>query len=279
MSRSRRRAGALLLLLGALAFPMIAPAQDRAATLADIRSQLTQLSRDLDGLKAELQPSGRPATPLAPGSALERLDALEAEMRRLTALSEELNFRIGRIANDGATRVDDLNFRLTELEGGDIAALKPSEPLGGSGGPLAPMRPPVHDPDPELAMGEQAAFNAAQNALQGGQAAAAVAQFDQFLADYPRSPLAPAAHLARGQALSQAGQGANAGRAYLEAFTLAETSDPGLAAAALLGLGQSLAELGQTREACLALEQLGARFPDSPAAPAADAALRDMTCP
>ncbi len=268
-------------LILALVLPGVAAAQDRAATLADIQAQLSTLSRQIDGLQAELSPSApADATPAPiPGSVLERLDAVEAEVRRLTGQTEALAFRIERVVRDGTTRIGDLQFRLTELEGGDLGSVGPARPLGGQEGLDAAPPPPPPAPAPELAVGERAAFDAAQAALETGEAGAAAMAFSAFLQDYPRSPLSAAAHLGRGRALATSGDTAAAGRAYLEAFTLAETTDTTIASAGLLGRGQSLASLGQTREACLTLGQVRARFPDSPAAEAAQSVLGAQECP
>lgn len=251
-------------------------AQDRTATLADIRLQLRALSGEMDGLKRELTASGA-TLPTVSGSTLERLDGLESQLRRLTAQTEELSFRIDQIVSDGTNRLGDLEFRLVELEGGDLGSVGETRPLGSDGvTPPLVMVPPA--PQPELAVGERSDFEAANAKLSAGDNAGALDGLDRFLADYPRSPMTAAVHLARGKALSGLNRHADAGRSYLEAFTLAETSDPTVASAGLLGLGQSLATLGQTREACLALGQVGARFSGLPAAEAAKTELAGLSC-
>ncbi|MBE3639998.1 tetratricopeptide repeat protein [Mangrovicoccus algicola] len=268
-------------LLTVLLLPSALMAQDRAATLADIRLQLRALNTEITSLKRELEPSGGAAAPASvSGGALERLDGLEAELRKLTARTEELDYRINRVVDDGTTRVGDLNFRLTELEGGNLGQIQPPAPLGGQEGLAvpAPASPGMGSAAPQLAVGESAEFEAAKASLSAGDPGAALEGFDRFLAAYPRSPLAPAAQLARGRALGALGRHAEAGRAYLEAFTQTEASDKGIASAGLLGLGQSLAQLNQTREACLTLGQVEARYPGTAAAGEARTALARQTC-
>lgn len=265
-------------LAAVLMCPIAAAAQDRAATLADIRLQLRTLSGEITGLERELQPSGTTA-PGVSGSTLQRVDGMEAELRRLTALTEELEYRIRRIVEDGTNRIGDLEFRLVELEGGDIGQLGATPPLGGQTVAPAVMMPPAPETSPELAVGESRDYETAINKLESGDSAGALADLDRFLADYPRSPLAAAAQLARGRAYDAQSNSKEAGRAFLEAFTLAEETDPVTASAGLLGLGQSLASLGQTREACLTLSQVGVRFPGMPAVAGAEAALAAMDCP
>jgi tol-pal system protein YbgF len=265
------------LLMVVLALP--AAAQDRAATLADIRQQITVLEVELQSLRRELSTTGTAMDGTAASDAgpIPRLDAVEGALQGLTARIEELEFRIGRLVEDGTNRIDDLKFRLTELEGGDIGQIPPTPPLGGGAGPepTTPMPPPAA---PELAVGEQADFDAAMTLAQEGTPADALTAFDRFVESYPRSPLSAEAHLFRGDMLVDLGNPTQAGRAYLESYTLAEMDNPGLAAEALLKLGQTLADLGQTPEACVTLGQVPARFAGTAAAAEAETALAGLDC-
>lgn len=267
-------AAALLILLASAAF-----GQDRAATLAEIRQELTGLSRELALLRAELAPAAEDAEPPGPAARgpLERIDAIERELRRLTARAEELEFRLNRIVEDGTNRIDDLRFRLTELEGGDPARIPDTPPLGGETALPAALAPAPAEP--ELAVRESADFEAAVALAHTGAAGEALGALDTFLASYPESPLTAEAHLFRGRTLERLGQPREAGRAYLESYTRAEPVDPGLAAEALAALGATLAGLGQLREACLTLGQAPARFPGTEGAAAATTTLAGLDCP
>jgi TolA-binding protein len=88
--------------------------------------------------------------------------------------------------------------------------------------------------------------------------------------------LAVEAYLLRGEALSQTGDWQPAARAYLEAFSLAPngTRAPG----ALVSLGKSLGQLGQTSEACLTLTEVGVRFPGAPEIATAQAEQAALGC-
>ena len=90
-------------------------AQDRAETLADIRQDLTVLYVELQRLKQELNTTGSAATNLAGTSIPDRVDTLEAEVRRLTSKTEELQNRIDRIVADGTNRIGDLEFLVQYL--------------------------------------------------------------------------------------------------------------------------------------------------------------------
>lgn len=148
---------------------------------------------------------------------------------------------------DGTNRIGDLQFRLTELEGGDVGKLPKTPPLGGEV-PLAAVPAAKKSTAPQLAVGEQADFDAAKKLAAQGSPADAFAALNQFVDTYPRSPLAAEAQLYRGDALVALGNTSQAGRAYLESYTTAEKKDPAVASQALYKLGTSLKSLGQTRE-------------------------------
>ena len=64
--------------------PVAVFAQDKAQTLADIRAELDALMADFTSLKAELVQSAGAGTGAGGGDALQRMDAIEAELTRLT---------------------------------------------------------------------------------------------------------------------------------------------------------------------------------------------------
>ena len=71
----------------------VAHAQD-SETLADIRQELTVLSVEMQKLTRELSTTGTMGTATVSWSVLERVDAIENELRRLTARTEELSLRV-----------------------------------------------------------------------------------------------------------------------------------------------------------------------------------------
>ena len=163
------------------------PTAPDAATLADMRASLDQLSAALQSLRAELRAGGAPAFQAAGGdSAIDRMNAIEVEIARLTARSEELGNRIDRIVADGTNRLGDLEFRLCEMtEGCDLGALT-TPPLGGmpfQPGALATQASST-TPNGDVSRGadaapggastaaERAAFDRATETLRAGDAAA-----------------------------------------------------------------------------------------------------------
>ena len=277
-----------LLLSAALALmPAAAFAQDKVQTLADIRAQLSQLAADLQALRSELVQGGAPAMQAAGGaSALDRMNAIEAELSRLTAQTEQVQNQVNRVVADGTNRIGDLEFRLCELEEGcDPANLPVTQSLGGApaGGsqgaaPVVTTQPATGAGTgaPELAVAEQADFDRAKAALDSGDFRGAADKFAAFAQAYPGSPLSGEAQYLRGEALEKTGDTANAARAFLQAFSGAPNGPR--APASLLRLGTTLGALGQAQEACVTLGEVGTRFPTAPEAVEAQAAMRKLNC-
>ncbi len=268
------------------ALPVAGPvlAQDQQ-TLADIRQELTVLHVDIQRLKRELSTTGGVGSGAAAGSSvLDRVGAIEAGLQRLTAQTEQLEYRINRIVADGTNRIGDLEFRLVELEGGDIAALGETTTLGGvetleqagagagsgAGGNTADAQ------DTELAVGEQQDFNAAVQALSEGAHQVAAEKFAIFSQSYPGSPLAPEADFNRGKALDGLGDTREAARAYLASFSGDATGS--IAPKALFELGAALGRLGQLDQACITLSEVGVRFPGDETVAQANSEMATLGC-
>lgn len=257
-------------------------AQERAQTLADIRQDLTILHVELQKLQRELSTTGASGAAIQGGSVLDRVNTIEAELRRLTAKTEELELRIDRIVRDGTNRVADLEFRLVELEGGDVSQLGETTTLGGAqevreAQSISQAEQSAQSSEgPQLAMGERADFDTAAQALEEGRHGEAAEGFARFNEIYPGSPLAAAAHLGRGRALEASGNLTEAARAYLAAFSA--DPDGKDAPDALFELGRGLGRLGQTNEACVMLHEVGTRFPGAEAEARAREEIQRLGC-
>lgn len=268
-------------MLAVMAWPLAGHAQ-QAETLADIRQEMTVLYVEIQKLKRELSTSGAPGGVAQGGSSLERIDAIEAELQRLTSKTEELEFRINQVVTDGTNRIGDLEFRLCELESDcDIGKLGDTPTLGGVELPSAPAAPAPGpqapgSEGPQLAVGEQADFDAARAALDAGEYQNAADLFARFAETYPGGPMTAEAHLRRGEALARMGEDTQAARAYLEAFS--SDQDGAFAPQALYSLGEKLGELGQTQEACVTLAEVGVRFPQAEAVQQAEQARARIGC-
>ncbi len=268
-------------------FPLPALAQDKAQTLADLKAELGQLSAQFNALKAELVQSGAAATGAAGGDALQRMDAMEAVLTRVTAKAEEIELKLNRVISDGTNRIGDIEFRLCEAtEGCDPSNIPETPVLGGdtAAAPVAADPAPAAGTDttaaadaPELAMGEKNDFDRAKGVLGQGDFRAAADLFATFTQSYPGSPLSEEANFNRGEALTKLNETANAARAYLEAFS--GKPDGPYAAESLLKLGQALGTLGQTPDACVTLAEVGNRFPGSIHATNAQVSIQGLGCP
>jgi len=253
-------------------------AQDQ--TLADIRQELQFLYVDVERLKRELSTTGAASPNTGGATVLERLNSIEAELVRLTSKTEELENRVNRVVTDGTNRIGDLEFRLVELEGGDVSKLGETTTLGGGAMPATNTANPVIMPPTtggaELAVGEQADFDRAKAALDSGDFRGAADLFATFTETYTGGPLTGEAHFLRGEALASLGDTTNAARAYLESYS----GSPGGSRApdALYELGASLGALGQVNDACVTLAQVANLYPGTAAVEQARSTMQSLGC-
>lgn len=264
--------------LGLAILPLAGLAQD-AETLADVRQELNVLYVEVQKLRRELSTTGGAGVASVGGSVLDRVGTMESELQRLTAKTEELENRINRIVEDGTRRIGDLEFRLVELEGGDVSTLGETTTLGGEGqatAPAAPAAPATSTDEASLAVGEKADFERAQEALAEGDFRTAADLFATFNETYPGGPLGPEADLRRGEALQGLGDTREAARAFLAAFSAAPEGT--VAPQSLFQLGRALGELGQKQEACVTLSEVGMRFPDAPEVAKATEERQQLSC-
>lgn len=261
-----------------VAAPVTAQDAPQGQTLADIRQELSILLIEVQNLRRELSTTGTPGVDLSGTSALARIDTMEAELRRLTGKTEELENRVNQVVSDGTNRIGDLQFRLCEIEPGcDFATLGETAPLGGTAGPIANVPAPPPSPDrPDLAVGEQDDFDRAREVLDQGDFRTAADLFATFAQTYTAGALTGEAHFHRGEALLALGEQEAAARAFLESFSGSPGGDK--APDALLKLGLSLHDLGQVEDACPILSEVTSRFPDSAASLEAQAARAARFC-
>ena len=258
------------------------PVAAQQQSLADVRAELGVLDGQIRLLRDELVRRGSGGgLPADPATALTRLDQLEAELRRLTDRVDVLTNDVRRIVDDATNRVGDIEFRLTELEGGDTAIVAKPEPLGGGVTGPRPRPAGVGAAAPSastpLVATEQADFDAAVAAADAGENAKAAELFGSFLADYPGGPLSTDAQFRRGEALAATADWRGAARSYLDAFSGAPQGP--LAPRALFRLAIALGELGQVEEACLTLTEVDTRYPGSEVAGEVASQRATLRCP
>lgn len=265
-----------------------------AGTLADMQASLRVVAADLQGLRAQLLASGAQGFAAAGGdSAIDRMNAMEAQIAAVTEQTEQLSNRIKQVVADGTNRVGDIEFRLCELDPNcDLGALMTAD-LGGQGGitpapgggpvPMPPSDvsaetlPPMIEAAPSTTppTEEEAREFAEIRALVTAQDwAQAKTKLDHLVTAHAGGPLTTEALYLQGIARQGSGQLNEAAQSYLLAFSAAP--DGPRAPASLLALSQAMAGLGTPGDACPYLDELTRRFPASPeaaeAAPLAETA-------
>lgn len=221
-------------------------------------------------------PVGRPAL-LADLSA--RMDSLEAELGRLTGRIEELQFANRQLKDTLERFRKDADLRFQALERGGLAgtpgfAGAAAADDSGDARPqdaAAPAETASERADaPTSALPEgspQDQYDHAFGLLRRGAFAEAETAFGAFLDRHPQHALAGNAQYWLGESFYVRQMYPRAAQAFLNGF---ETyGDSAKAPDNLLKLGMTLGALGQTGEACDALDELDRRFPD------AEARIRD----
>ena len=223
------------------------PVAAQQLTLEDIRGDITILNQQLESLRGEMAATGNTAlSPRDAATALVRIDEVSADLRAALGRVEALEIKVRQVIDDGTRRIGDIEFRLTELEGGDPALLGTPAPLGGT------------EPQNEVISSERQAFSNAKKALSEGDGATASSLLQAFLNSFPDGPLSSEARYLQGEALAMQGDYQNAARAYLSSFSGAPDST--FAPSSLFGLSVSLYELGQGDQACLTLAEIQIRY-------------------
>jgi tol-pal system protein YbgF len=276
MMRRAVAAGILALSLAGGAWAQGAP---DAATLADMRGQLTQLRGQLQTLRSELVASGAAGFQAAGGaSAIDRMNAMESHLTRLTNQAERLQNRINTMSRDTDRQLSDLEFRVCEMdETCDLGALTTPQPQTNTGPDLAPSAPAPSGGDTTAATAsEQADFDAAVAMMEQGDSARAAQMFADVAQTHAGGPLTAEALFLRGQTLQTAGQPRDAAAAWLEGF--AADPDGPRAAESLLGIATVIEGQGEATAACLYLAEVPARFPGTPQAVSAEQNINRLGC-
>ncbi len=238
---------------------------------------------EIQRLRSELSTTGAPLGSGSGGGSLERMDAIERELRRLTSATEDLQIRVDRVVTDGTNRIGDLEFRLCELEAAcDIGSLGETPSLGGEAAAPATAvttLPPIAstgDGGASMAANERGDFDRAMAAFEEGDYTGAASAFEAFTETYPGGALSAEAHYWRGEAEAAQGAWSRAARAYLASFS----GDPNAPRApeSLYRLGTSLGELGRRDEACITLSEVEIRYPTAPIVLDARAAQTRLSC-
>lgn len=269
---------AVVCLAGALAAALPANAQTwtGAGSSEDLQYRLSIIDAELADIRARL--GGAPAKSTgggaSSGEAMIRLDRLEAEIQKLTGQLEQIQFEQRRVAEDAAQRFGDIEFRLTELEGGDTSQIPAVTPLGGiQQGANTQMAAA-----PEVSVSERGDLDRAIDDVKQGRFDQGEDRLRQFLNAYPSSPLEGEAYYWLGESQFIRGSFQAAARSFLDGYSRNRTGPN--APNNLYRLGVTLGRLGQASEACLTLREVRHQFPSGPSdvLDAADAESRTLNC-
>ncbi len=232
--------------------------------------------------------------------ALTDFEAIQEEVRQLRSLLEEQQYELENLTKRQRAFYDDLDQRLRARERGDTEAVAVTGQSGASEGggatpPLdatLPPLPPAAQPGApsggaesvtvsswsERERGnvaeEQAAYDAAFDALKRGRYGEAVAGFQGVLRDYPASQLADDAQywIAEAHYVTREFEPALIGyRAVVDGYAGSQRVPE-----ALLKIGYLQYELGAYDNARETLNQLIERFPGTAVAMSADTRLKKM---
>lgn len=234
------------------------------------RYQFLQLEKDVKALNAEVARLRGSAG----GPTGQRLNAVEDEIQRLTAQIERLEYAQRQHEAESKKKLEDLEYRIIELEGGDPSilfqnqdekqgALAPggaapldAAPAPSGGGSLGVITSTATVPG-----GEQDALDAGIAAIQGRRIEEGKQILSGILSNNPGTPLAPQVQYWLGEARFQAGEYQAAAKSYLDGATI--NAGAPTAPASLMKLGVTLGLLGKNDVACSTLREVGVRYPQS----------------
>jgi len=199
----------------------------------------------------------------------QRIDALQAELRAMRGDVELLQNQSEGGKAQTRSLYGDLEKRIAALEtlgGVSGAAAVP--------GAIAPGVPGSAAPAPAAAGGEQASYDAAFNALKGGDYPRAISGFRNFVDTYPASPLASNAQYWLGEAHYVTREYQNAITAFQKVTT--QWPDSRKAPDAMVKVGFTQSALGRNGDARVTLEEVVRRYPGTEAAQLASERLKRL---
>ncbi len=196
----------------------------------------------------------------------QRIDAMQADIRTMRGEVELLQNQSEGGKTQTRNLYGDLEKRLAALETlGGVGAASAAPGGAGAAGTALPPAP---------AGGEQASYDAAFNALKGGDYHKAILGFKSFVSTYPQSALASNAQYWLGEAYYVTREYPSAITAFQKVTT--EWPDSRKAPDALVKIGFTQAALGKNGDAKVTLEDVVRRYPGSEAAQLATERLKKL---
>ncbi|MEO1224241.1 MAG: tol-pal system protein YbgF [Pseudomonadota bacterium] len=300
MAANRLKLLGICCLLGGTAMvgPVSATAQAIDAGTIDIESRLAAAEAQVEQLGEVLGVPIQLAQAVPENYAAQvelRLGQLEQSLRQLLGQVEQLQFQQRSLSDQLQRALNDIEFRLTELEGGDTSAI-----LGGTSAPAPAPAPSPTPPAPtpladaggaspnvgpsapattggtlgslSVAPGTEGAvpgsddasraYNAAFALVEAGDYAAAQRSLTSFVNQYSTHPLASNAQYWLGETHFAQGQFEAAANAFAQGYQRFPTGSKAMDS--LFNLGVSLSALGRISDACNAYQQFLIRYPAAP---------------
>ena len=220
------------------------------------------------GAGATVDPEIRPTIPTRPtietGDAVAtlnaRVDAIEAQLARLTGQVEEGGYRMRQLEEQLNQLRTDTQTRLGRMEQGAVPA--PAPTTGNSNPVMEPIveRPSTPASQPAATDSAEAAYNAGFRLWEQRNYAAAQTALTQVGERYPRSRWASWARNLAGRAYLDDNKPATAARIFLSNYQ----DDPRgeRAADSLFYLGEALVRLNRRSEACPVYDELEQTYPN-----------------
>ena len=208
-------------------------------------------------------PGGAPPSSDLVTQLLDRVSALEDQVRSLRGQMDEISNQTRQQGQDFGKQIGDLSFRLQNVEEGRGAGGRPPpappsspglppSPTGGAGPPPPPGPPAPRRPELILQEGNAA--------LARRDYAMAESNARDVLANHRTSPRAYDAQLLLAEVLAGKRDWSQAAIAFDDAYNRSRTGSH--AQDSLIGLANSLIALGDKRAGCAALNKLRAEFPN-----------------
>lgn len=264
----------LVLILGVTAVP--------AAAQPNIERRVGRLEQEMRAVQRrvfpggpnatvdpELTPQTQPQQPINPGASdalstlAARVDALEAQLARVTGQVEENGYRLSQLEEQVRQGRSGLEDRITRLE---QAAARP-EPAPATTQPAETSQPvaeaePAGQPQPEGRPLDavQAAYNAGYRLWEQRRYGEAQQTLTALAERHPNSRWASWARNLAGRAYLDDNKPATAARIFLENYQANPRGER--AADSLFYLGEALVKLNRRSEACPVYDELQANYPD-----------------
>ena len=202
-----------------------------------------------------------------------QVELLKAEAARLRGQIEVLTYELAEAQKRQRDLYVDLDSRMRKLEAGPAASVPPPltegapappEVVANAPGVPATGVPPLAVPATPPAAGEQRAYDAALDQFKRGDYPGAIAGFQVFVKNYPRSPLASSAQYWVGNA--QFARKDYRASIASQRQLLQLWPDSAKVPDALLNIASAQSELGDSVAARRTLEELIGKFPQSESA-------------